>query len=105
MAFMVASIENPSGVAGGRSPDWWAVTCPQGLWAGYSPAMSQSPEREGHYCLWGIVAGCHAGSRQIKSFLCVSSTVSAFMALLCYSCSVGYGQTQEDNLYPEANWL
>lgn len=61
----------------------------------------------------GRAGACHGASwldamwswRGKNGSFVFSAQWLGFMASLCYSCSVGYGQIQDDNLYPKANWL
>lgn len=62
---------------------------------------------------WGRAGACHGAGwlDAIKSWrgkngsFVFSAQWLNFMASLCYSCSIGYEQIKDDNLYPKANWL
>lgn len=106
-----------SGVVGGRSSillgSGWARLSPEprqhGHGAGHRVAVHSPAIRWAEGGLAPVMGHRGwmprwVGGGKNGSFVSSAQRLS-FMASLCYSCSVGYGQTQDDNLYPKANWL
>jgi len=79
-----------------------AEPCPPAAWGWLQVTWGGSAPGACHGASW--LAAMLSWRERNGSFVFSAQWLS-FMALLCYSCSVGCGQIQEDNLYPKANWL